>query len=67
MDAHWCKIESDFGKKIIWDLLSFTKYVRLKWKPRPVIKKASVVEGRGWKFPFGLVDYVYEKLDEKRL
>jgi len=66
INAHWAKvIGSEEQILAVWEILSYEKMVRLKWKSHPEKMTFSFLNRKGNKFPYGLVSYVTDKLNEK--
>jgi superfamily II DNA or RNA helicase len=62
-DSHWAIVNGpEEHKSAIWEILSYEKMVKLRYKPRPEKMTFSYFTKKGNKFPYGLVDYVSDKL-----
>jgi len=65
------QIDGHYGKVIgteeqimdVWEALSYEKIIKLKYKPRPEKVTFSLLDRRNNKFPYGLIDFILEKLD----
>jgi superfamily II DNA or RNA helicase len=66
IDAHMCKaIGSDHGLMELWNILSYEKAVRMRGKKLKIeIMVCSYLDRRNDKFPYGLVKYATEKMNE---
>lgn len=67
IDANWIRIASDIGKKEIWKILSFSKFIRVPYRPKPQYTEMSLLKKKGWLFPRGLLTYVINNLNKQGL
>lgn len=64
IDAHMCKaIGSEEGLMEIWDIISYEKTMKIRGRRKLEKMTFSFFDRRGDKFPYGLVDYVSEKMN----